>query len=76
MQGERQRAYCAGLVSSCIRPSDKPKLRMAALIERMVDNSFALKLCGIDSMGIATVAVLLIMCFILFFGFLYLIRVR
>ena len=49
---------------------------MAALIERMVENSFALKLCGVNSMGIATVVVLLIMCFVVFFGILHIFRVR
>ena len=32
----------------------------------MVENSFALKLCGVNSMGIATVAVLLIICLAVF----------
>lgn len=49
---------------------------MVALIERMVENSFALKLCGVNSMGIATVAVLLIICLAVFFAFLHVIRVR
>ena len=76
MQGERQRAYCAGLVSSCIRTSDKPKLRMAALIERMVDNSFALKLCGVNSMGLATAIVLFLACLVVLLGFMRALRIR
>lgn len=49
---------------------------MAALIERMFENSFALKLCGVSSMGIAIVAVLLIICLVVFFSIMYLFRVR
>lgn len=67
MAGLGAACLCAGLVSSRIWTSVKPKLRRAVLIERMVENSFALKLCGVSSMGIAIVAVLLIICLVVFF---------
>ena len=49
---------------------------MVALIERMVENSFALKLCGVNSMGIATVLVLFLLCLLAFFGLLRALRIR
>ena len=71
-----QRAYRTGLVSSRIWTSAKPKVRMAALIERMVENSFALKLCGVNSMGLATAIVLFLACLVVLLGFMRAFRIR